>query len=289
MDFNSPLSTIGAFLPEDVSTALGAVGSMIPAELDFLKAMHFMLFFGAGALIFGVLGRMILGKRSSLNQSVSSAMAVLFIYAVTAVVYTFKPWNLTQLLSPLPLVSFHGEYLKIFSFGSSAFTVLCTELLWLVILAFLVNLIDTLIPKGKGIFSWVFLRVFTIALAMLLHLIVHWAFNTYLPEVMVLYAPTILLCVLVAMIAMGFINLILSLLLVAVNPIFGALYAFFFSNIVGKQLTKAVFSSTIVGVVIFLMYHFGYHTIAINAPALLTYFPLGGILLVLWYLIGHVL
>ena len=289
MDFDSTLATVGALLPEQVGTALGTVASVIPKELDFLKVMQFMLFFAAATLVCGVLSRVILGKRSSLNHSLSAAMAVLFIYALSAVVYTFQPWNLTQLLSPLPFVSFHDEYLKIFSFGIWPFTDFCTELLWLVILTFLVNLLDTFMPKGNNVFGWLILRAFTIVLAMVLHLIVHWAFNTYLPGAIVSYAPTVLLCILLVMIFMGLINLILSALLVVVNPLFGALYAFFFSNAVGKQLTKAVFSAAIVGVVLFLMYYFGYNTIAINAPALLTYFPLGGILLILWYLVGHVL
>lgn len=289
MDLESTLSTIASYIPEQVDTALEAVGSMIPAELDFLKVMQFMLFFGAAALVCGVLSRVILGKRSSLNHSLSSAMAVLFIYALTVVVYTFKPWNLTQLLSPLPFVSFYEEYLRIFSFHHAQFPALCTEILWLVILAFLVNLLDTFIPKGKSIPGWFFLRFLTIVLAMVLHFAVHWAFNTYLPDVLVTYAPTILLCVLAAMILMGLINLILGVVLTVMDPIFGAIYTFFFSNIIGKQLTKAVFSSFIVCAVLFLMDRFGYTVIAINAPALLTYFPLGGILLVLWYLIGHVL
>lgn len=289
MDFESTLSTITSYIPEEVDTALQAVGSMVPAELDFLKVMQFMLFFGAAALVCGVLSRIVLGKRSSLNHSLSASMAILFIYALTVVVYTFKPWNLTFLLSPLPLVRFHEEYLTVFSFQNTTFTALCTEILWLVILAFLVNLLDFFIPKGKSIFTWFLLRFITILLAMLLHLVVHWAFNTYLPDMLVAYAPTILLCILAAMLLMGAANLILGIVLTVVDPIFGALYTFFFSNIIGKQLTKAVFSSIIVCIVFFLLDYFGYSVIAIHASALLTYFPLGGILLVLWYLIGHVL
>ena len=289
MDFESTLSTIASYIPEEVDSALQTVGAMIPAEMDFLTVMQFLLFFSAAALVLGVLSRMVLGKRSSLNHSLSSAMAVLFLYALTVIIYTFKPWNLSQLLSPLPFVSFHEDYLKVFIFHHADFTALCTELLWLIILAFLVNLLDTFIPKGKGVFSWFILRFFTIVLAMLLHMLVHWAFNTYLPDALVTYAPTILLCLLGAMLLMGLLNLILSVVLTVVNPIFGAIYTFFFSNIVGKQLTKAVFSSLVVLLVIFLMDRFGYTAIAINAPALLTYFPAGAVLLVLWYLIGHIL
>ena len=84
-------------------------------------------------------------------------------------------------------------------------------------------------------------------------------------------------------------NLVLSVVLTVVNPIFGALYTFFFSNIVGKQVSKAVFSTAIVCAVFYLLDLFGYTVVCISAAALITYIPLALLLLGLWYLIGCVL
>jgi hypothetical protein len=67
------------------------------------------------------------------------------------------------------------------------------------------------------------------------------------------------------------------------------MYTFFFSNIVGKQVSKSVFTTVILCLVFFLMGYFGYTIITITAAALLTYIPLALVLLLLWYLIGHVL
>lgn len=118
-------------------------------------------------------------------------------------------------------------------------TIVCSEILSLIILAFLVNLLDTLIPRGNSAVGWFFLRILMVLFAMVLHILADWAFKTYLPNVLVTYAPTILLVILAVALLMGLMNLVLSVVLTVVNPIFGALYTFFFSNIVGKQLSKA--------------------------------------------------
>ena len=147
-----------------------------------------MLFFAAASLILGFMGRVFLGKRSSLNHSLSAAMGILFIYAVAIVVYTFKPWSLDALLSPLPFVRFAGEHLLVIPFQRSPLTIVCSEILSLVILAFLVNLLDTLIPRGNSALGWFFLRILTVLFAMVLHILVDWAFKTYLPNVLHLRA-----------------------------------------------------------------------------------------------------
>ena len=274
---------------EAVQQALAAVSHYIPTEVDLGATMQFLLFFTACSLILGVLGRIFLGKRSSLNNALSSVMGILFLYALTIVIYTYKPWNLEQLLSPLPFVTFAEDYLILLPIRDASFPALCTEVLSLVILAFLVNLLDTFIPQGESIFGWYALRFLTVVLSMALHLVVNWAFNTYLPDVLVTYAPVILLGLLVGMLLLGVLNVVLGLVLTVVNPFIGAVYTFFFSNVVGKQLTKAVFSTALICAVIYLLEYFGYTVICITTGALMSYIPFIAVVLILWYLIGHVL
>lgn len=283
------ISGASAYMPRELSDVIRHASSYIPRKLDFISVAEFMLYFIAASLILSVLGRIFLGKRSSLNHSLSSVMGILFIYAATVIIYTFKPWNLEILLSPLPFVTFSGDYLILLPITDSQFPALCTEILSLVILSFLVNLVDTYLPKGNNVISWYLMRFITIALSMMLHLLVCWAFETYLPDVLVKYAPTALLSVLIFMLLSGALNLILGLVIATANPFMGAMYTFFFSTVIGKQVSKAVFSTAIVTGVFFLVDWFGYTVIAVSAAALLTYIPLGLVLLVLWYLIGHIL
>jgi len=291
MDIESTLETIASYLPEDLDFAgiLSDAESYVPMDLDLGQISKFLLFFAAGSLILSVLGRFILGKRSSLNHSLSSVMAILFIYAVTIMVYTFKPWNLNNYLSPLPFVTFFNEYMVVMPVVGIYPTVLARELLSLIILAFLVNLLDSFIPQGKTVVGWYCLRLFTVGLSMALYLVIHWAFNTYLPDLMVDYAPIILLLLLVSLLLLGFLSAVLGLVLTISNPFVGAVYTFFFSSVIGKQVTKAVFTSGILCVILFFIDQAGLSFIHISMTALTAYVPLALVSLILWYLIGHLL
>ncbi len=304
MDLDSTLSTIETFLPDQlehvfeyasayIPESLGKVikhaSHYMPAQIDLMGAAEFMLYFSAASLVLSVLGRLVLGKRSSLNHSLSSAIAILLIYAVTIVVYTFKPWNLETFLSPLPFVTFAGEYMIVLPFHDTAFPALCTEILSLVILSFLINLVGTFMPKGESLWRWFFMRIAAVILCMGLHFAVTWAFETFLPEVLVTYAPMILLILLVFMVFSGIISLVLGMILTLNSPFLGAMYTFFFSTVVGKQVSKSIFTTAILCGIVYLMGIAGYTVISITAASLLTYIPVAAFLLALWYLVGHIL
>ena len=283
------MTQAASYIPEELGDVIWHARSYLPVEVDLMSAAMFMLYFSAITLILGVMGRLVLGKRSSLNSSVSSAMGILFIYALTVVIYTFHPWNLEVLLSPLPFAAFSGDYLILLPITDIQFPALCTQVLSLIVLAFLVNLVDTLMPKGKNVLVWLLLRILTMAVCMGLHLVVNWVFRTYLPNILVTYAPMALLLILCFCLLSGVVNLLLGMVIAVANPFLGAMYTFFFSNIVGKQVSKAIFTSFIICAVMYLLDLFGYTVICVSAAALMTYIPLALVLLVLWYLIGSVL
>ena len=283
------LETVIDQFPEslDMNGMIDQVASYLPTDIDFVSTAKFLVLFFVGSLVFGALGRTILGKRSDLNHATSSAMGILFLYALTMIIYTFQPWELIRLLSPLPYITFADTFIVISPVLGTSLSLFCSQTLSLIILAFLVNLLDTFLPKGHSVFSWYGLRLLTVILSMAAHVLVKWACNTYLPRVLVLYAPVILLGILLCMLLLGVINVILGIVLTVIDPLFGGIYTFFFSNIIGKQLSKAVLSSAIICTLLILLDHFGYTVISITSSALLSYIPFGIILLVLWYLIGH--
>lgn len=285
------LETVAAYLPEDVnlSEILGNAASYIPAEVDFASTMQFLFFFAVVSLLMGVLGRVVMGKRSSLNHAMSSAMGILFIYAVTMCIYTFWPELGMHQLSPLPYITFFEDYIVLSPVIGVSLSIFCTQTLSLIILSFLVNLLDAFLPKGSSVLSWYLYRFFTVALAMILHIMVQWVSNTYLPTGLVTYAPMILLGILIGMLLLGLLNIILGVALTVMNPIIGGIYTFFFSNIVGKQITKAVFSSALICFLFIVLDKLGYTVICISAAAIGSYIPLAVVLLILWYLLGHVL
>ena len=251
----------------------------------FIKAAFLL---AVGSILLGAVGRFAFGKRSILNHSVSSAIGILFIYAATVVIHSFGV-SFRQLLAPLPFVTFTADMMKIFSFVGADYTVICYELLSMVILAFLANLMDAWLPKGKKLLSWLFFRCLTVILAMVLHILVTWLFTTYLPEGLVTYAPVILLALLVLLLLVGALKLIVGAVLATVNPLIGAFYTFFFATIVGKSLTKAVLTTAILTAMVFGLQYIGCTAISIASAALIAYIPLLIVLLIIWYVVGKIL
>lgn len=287
----STMDSVASYLPEnlELSQVLNTAASYIPAEIDFVKTMQFCFLFAVISLIMGVLGRVVMGRRSSLNHAISSSIGILFIYVVTVCIYTFQPHRLTQLISPLPFVTFFEDYVILSPVIGVSWSLFCTQTLSMIILSFLVNLLDSFLPKGNNLLTWYLYRFFTVALAMILHLLVHWACSTYLPAGLVTYAPMILLGILACMLLLGVVNAIVGITLTMINPFLGGIYTFFFSNIIGKQISKAVFSSAMICAVLILLEKLGFTVICISAAAIVSYIPLILILLILWHLLGHVL
>lgn len=267
---------------------LATLTAYVPADLDILSVLKFVGILTIGALLIGLFGRVALGKRSSLNHALSSVMGILFIYIVTIVIYAFKPGDLIQYITPLPFSGFSDD-IFILRFWGMPFPAICAEVLSMVILAFLMNLLDTFIPKGKRIVGWYLWRLISVALAMVLHYFITLGFETFLPDVLVTYAPMILLGCLLIMMLLGVLKVILAVVLASVNPLIAALYTFFFASSIGKQLSKAVLTTFLLCVIFYGIEYFGFAAICISTGTLINYVPLVVALLLLWYLIGHVL
>lgn len=262
--------------------------SLIPSGFDIEKFLYAALLLIVGALALGFLGRLIFGKKSVLNQSVSSAIGILFIYALTIVLHS-QGIDLKLLVSPLPFITLEGEYLHLYSFVSSDYVIACGQILNMVVLSFLVNLVNGWMPKGKKLIPWLLFRCLSVVLAMILHTTVTILLNMFLPEGLLTWAPVILLGLLLLMLATGALKLVVGAALGAFNPIIGLLYTFFFSTVIGKQLSKAMLTTGLIFGLIAGLNYIGVTAIYIAGAALIAYIPLLIVLLSLWYVIGHLL
>lgn len=256
-------------------------------DVDFWYLGKIALVLLLGTFLLSALGRFIFGKRSALNNAVSSAIGILFIYAVTAVLNSAGT-QFESLVTPLPFVTISGEQMRIFSFENAHYTVICSELLSMVILSFLVNLADGWLPRGKNIFSWLFFRCLTVILAFFLHLVAVGLLATYLPEGIITYAPVILLAILVLLLLTGALKILIGALLTTVNPLIGGLYTFFFATVIGKQVTKAVLTTVILSLLVAVLNYIGCTAISVAPAALTAYIPFLLILAVLWYIVGRI-
>ena len=276
-------------IPPNLKSLLGAAASAAVSSIDIGSSFKFILIFAAALLGAGLLVRLLFGNRSDLNHAMSSSAGILTVYVLTVIIYAFQPKGLENLLSPLPFVTFVNDYLFVLPFHGTSFETLCSQILALVILSFVVNCMDALLPEGENPFTWFLSRFLSVILAMGLHVAANWAINKYLPTLIVYHAPAVLLVILLSCLLLGVFKLILGIFLTVVNPVLGALYTFFFSSHIGKQLTKSVLSTAILCGVFYVMDRFSYLIVHISPAALPAYLPLLPGFLVIWYLLGHAL
>ena len=275
-------SVLGADrLIDSIQSILETTNALIPATLEksiILSALLIVFVLGLG-LVF----RLFFGRNCAVNRGISGFLEVLFIYAATVTVYTLKPWNLTQYLAPLPFAIFRGDILIVSYSACSTIPLLCSQLLSLIILCFIVHLLNFVLPRGRSFVPWLLMRAVCVVLAVGVDL----AANTFLPAVIAESAPVALITVLAVTLLVSLFNPLLCILFTAANPIVGLLYTFFFSNTIGKNLTRAVLSAGMVFALFYGMDYFECIVINITPGALLRYSPFALALLGVWYVFDY--
>lgn len=240
-----------------------------------------------GTLLVGTAARFLFGKKSNLSHSVSGTIGILFLYALTVVLHSLGA-QFESLVAPLPFVTISADSLYLFVFEGADYTIVCSELLSMIILAFLANLVGTLLPKAKNFILWVLSRALTVVLAMLLHVLIQHLFTALLPQDFLTYAPVILLVILVLMLLTGALRFLVGLVLTTVNPLIAAFYTFFFATLVGKQLTRAVMTTILLSALVYTLNCVGIFAVGIASAALMAYIPFVVLLVLLWYTIERV-
>lgn len=268
---------------EKLVSQIQSISDYVPSNIDFGGTLTLVLIIGVISVAAGFLFRMLFGPRSSLSQSLSNAIGILFVYVMSVILFIWNPMNIEDYVNSLPFVIFRKDILILVPFRGTPLPLLCNHLLSLVILAFLVNLADALIPDGNNVFVWFFLRVITVGFAIMLNTIGRLALEQFLPEALNEYAPPILLAVLIAFLLLGVFKWITDLVVIAVNPIFGSIYAFFFSSFIGKQLTKAVLTTAIISSVFYYLDYLYLVVITLSQQTLLSLLPFALGLVCLWY------
>lgn len=274
-------SVLGADRLIDSIESFLRTNALIPSSLGSLTVLCVAI--AVFSLGLGFMFRLFFGNHCAANRVVSGFIGILFVYAATVAVFRFEPWGLDQYLSPLPFAIFRSDILIITSSICPTLSLLSSQLLSLIILAFIIQFLNFVLRSGHSFFLWLLLKLVAVAAAIFLHLAANWALNTFLPGVIAAYAPIVLLGVLIVALVVSLFNPLLCILFTVANPIVGVLYTFFFSNVVGKHLTRAVFSAALTCGLFYVMEYFGFSVIDITAPALLTYCPFAIILMGIWY------
>lgn len=261
--------------------------SFFPSGIDWLAAGETAGLIIGGIFLLALIFRWIKGRLSDLNHALCSVISILILYSLIACLQLYVP-SVVRWLPNLPFCTFDGGNISLYSFFDAQLTEICQQILFMLILTFWVNLIDNLMPVGEKMITWYLFRLFSAASGAA----AYWAVTTlcfaFLPQSVLDRAPVILLGILGFMLLLGLLKILLGLVLTVVNPVLGAVYAFFFSNRTGKQISKAVLTTTLLAALVLLLTHFGFGIIP-NESTLPSCIAVLVLLLPLWYLIGHLL
>ena len=237
----------------------------------------------AGCFVAGCLLRFIFGKRSAAVRSVTTALGILITYVITHLLMTGNA-PVTEFLVSLPFAQFDGSLIHIFSLSELASADLYYQLVNLILLAFLFGLMDDLLPAGKNIFTWLLLRCVSILVSYVGFAVLNMIFTRILPGFILEYAPIILIALLALFLAVTIFKWLIAVILgISGGPILGAVYTFFISHVVGKQLTKSALTSGILYVLVYLANRFGYTAIAMGDSFNLTTALILTMLAAVWY------
>ena len=270
------------------------IEDMLPAidqlsgAVDWLYLLKVAVLMSLAVCLLGTILRLIFGRRSSVTRAVSASISIALVYLLSILIYVLLP-ELRSILPALPFISVSGEAFYLWDIAELSGSVLYGGLLRLFILAFLVNLLESLLPHGKKLISWYFLRCLTVLAALCAYGAICWLVDAFVPQVFTAWSQAIVIILWAAIALIGLTRLLLTLILTVVNPIIAGLYAFFFSNIIGKQLTKSILTTAVIVLLIAALQQFGLNGFVFSDFSLLSCGPVCIIAFVCLFLFGKFL
>lgn len=262
--------------------------SEISQNVDWLYILKTALLAAAAVCIIGGVLRLIFGKGSKLVRSVSASINVVMIYLTAIILYVLAP-QLRDSLTSLPFISVSEEAFYLWDITSLTHSSLFPALLQLFVLAFLVNVMETFLPQGKNFLSWYGFRLLSVAASLGLYTLLGVLVQNFAPQIYGEWAGFILLGLWLLILLTGLLKVLLAVILTAVNPIIGTIYTFFFSNIFGRQFSKAILTTLLCVALLMLLRSLGISAFAFETFSLASYGPTCIIAVLALYLFGKLL
>lgn len=262
--------------------------SALAGSIDWMDLLKTVLIFAVVIFATGTVLRMIFGKGSNLTKAVSACVTILLIYLTAILIYLFLPDYRAE-LPALPFITVDAQHFALWQLSNLGDSLLYSSILKLAILAFLVNLLEALLPNGKKFLTWYLWRTVTVLAALVAYGSVCHALGEVFPELFTVWAKPLVLGFWAVILLSGVLKVLLSIVLTAVNPIIGALYTFFFSNLLGRQFSKSILTTVILVILADILNQIGFVQFAFSDFSLAAYGPACLILIATLYLFGKFL
>lgn len=188
--------------------------------------------------------RLVLGEASNVVPSAASCVQLVVVGLSAIALYVAFP-ALGQTFYQLPFLNLHAYGCSLLSPAQLESHTLFPALLRLFLLALLINLWEELLPKSKKITRWLLLRLLSAAGSLCSYFILCAVLQRYCPQIFDQWAMAIVLSILGILCLLGICKGILTIVAAVVHPLFGLLFAFFFSHVIGRQMTRAVITGVL--------------------------------------------
>ena len=265
--------------------------NILPSWLTISDQFVFAVVFFAVILLLCCLAKGLLGKNSNLRHALIASLGLLVMYSLCVIIHTFQIPGIRKYLIPLPYTTFTETQMILIPLSFGDFPDLCRQILSMLVLSYLVNQINACFPaRGKAL-GWLFSRLCCTLVAIFLHYLVYsilgGVFGQILTELVLDYAPMILVGLVLLLFALSFIKLILGLVFTAINPVLGGIFAFFFVHKIGKNINRAIGTTAVMTTMVLVLERIGYSSFPITPADLVRYIPFFLCTLLIWFMIGR--
>lgn len=268
----------------DIASVLPAVGELA-ASIDWMSVLKTAAIIIAAFLILGGVFRLIFGKGSKMSRAVSAVLSIFLVYLAAILLFVFVP-ELRGSVSQLPFITVTQDHFMLWDLELLGQELLYPSLLKLALLAFVVNLLETLLPDGKKFITWYLWRTVTVLGSLALYVGVCAVAEMALPELFGVWAKYIILGFWSMIALSALLKGLLAVILTAVNPIIGGIYTFFFVNKLGSQFSKSILTTLLCVGVFALLNNMGLTQFAFADFSLATYGPTCIVVVVMLYMFG---
>lgn len=241
------------------------------------------ILFSAGALV-----RMYRGKGDEITKAISASLTILLLYFTTILLYLFLP-SLRNQLVQLPFVYTDGPRFLLRNLTELSEQVLFGSLVRLGLLAFLVNLLESLLPEGEGFLKWCLWKAVTVVMALSLYNFLILVLEAAAPGLFTHWAKWLILGCWTFILLSGALHWLTTLVLTVINPVVGLVYAFFFSSTLGKQFSKSILTTVILVILAAILNYYDMRVFSFDSMAISSWGPPGLILMLALFLFGKFL
>lgn len=218
--------------------------TLIPALGGLLDSAPWLPYFGKTLwyliLVIAIGGLFFAKKKTFINRTICAVLSIVTLYLTAIFMYCLIP-SLRDAILQLPFLYVSSDCFILMAPLSMSWDELYVTGLNFIILAFLMNLAESMIPTTKSILNWIAWRIFTV-LCVLFAYSFYLAIMAYLPLGFIEGAFIVILGLTLLSLLLLLLQLVVLALSIATKPVIGTVFGFFTVHNLGSQLSKTTLS-----------------------------------------------